>query len=68
MLRYNPKQKVTNRKTQEFIHGIISEIIQKATQKQLKIEKIIDKREEQQTFAVQSISENHTRQEGKTQA
>lgn len=34
----------------------------------LKIERMVDKREEQQALAVRSISENHTRQEGKTQA
>lgn len=33
----------------------------------LRIERMVDKREGQQTLAVRSISENHTRQEGKTQ-
>ncbi len=32
----------------------------------LKIEKMIDRREEQRTFAVRSISENHAGQEAKT--
>ncbi len=78
MLRYVPEWKITNREAQEFIPASTPGIIREAARGEiksledepgrLKIKKMIDRKEEQQAFAVQSISENHTRQEKKTQA
>ena len=68
MLGYILEWKVTGRKTpiQEAILKEIEELEKGVNG--LIIKKMIDKREEQQTFAVQLISENHTRQEKKMQA
>lgn len=62
MLGYVPKWKVTNRETQEFISGITPESIRKATIREveelekgpdsLNIEKMIDRKEKQQTLTV----------------
>ena len=78
MLGYVPEWKVISREMQEFIPGITPETIREATLGEveeleegpdgLKIERMIDRREEQRILVVRSISENHTRQEGKTRA
>ncbi len=62
----------------EVIPDITNETTREATSEEvykieegpegLRIGRMIDRREEQRTFAVQSISESHTRQEGITRA
>ena len=61
MFGYVPKWKVTGRETpiQEAILRGIEELEKRANG--LIIERMVDKREEQQTFVVRSISENHTK-------
>ena len=68
MLGYVPEWKVTGSETpiREVTLREIEELEEGADG--LIIEKIVDRREEQRTFAVRSISENHTRQERKTRA
>ena len=78
MLGFVPKWKVTHRNAQQVAPDIMYETTQETTPEEiyeiekgpegLKIERMIDRRGEQRTLAVQSISENHTRQEGKTRA
>ena len=67
IFRYVPKWKVIGNKTpiQEITLRKIKELEEGADG--LIIEKIVDRREEQQIFAVRSISENHTRHKRKTQ-
>ena len=78
MLGFIPKWKVTHRNVQQVAPDIMHETTRETTlgeiyeieegPKRLKIEKMIDRRGEQRTLAVRSISENHTRQEEKTRA
>lgn len=73
-----PGWKVTHREAQEvrsdITHGTMTEATPGDAEEVeegpdgLKIERMINRREEQRTLAVRSISENHTRQEGKTRA
>ena len=78
MLRFVPEWKVTHRNAQQVAPDITHETTREATPGEiyeieegpegLRIERMIDRRGEQRTLAVRSISENHTRQEGKTRA
>lgn len=78
ILGFVPEWKVTHAVAQEVTpegaHGLIEEAIQRDGDEmeegpeRLRIEKLVERRDEQQTLAVRSISENHTRQEGKTRA
>ena len=75
MLGFVPEWKVTHKNAHEVIPDITNETTQEATPgevyeieegpKGLRIERMIDRR---RTLAVRLISENHTRQEGKTRA
>ena len=70
-----PEWKITQRSAHEVIPDITNETTREATPREvygieerpvgLMLKRIIDGKEEQRTFAVRSISENHTRQEGK---
>ncbi len=68
MLGYVPEWKVTGSETP--IREVTSEEIEELEKGAdgLIIERMVERREEQRTFAVRSISENHTRQEKKTRA
>ncbi len=68
MLGYVPEWKVTGSETpiREVTSKGIEELKKGADG--LIIERMVEKREEQQTFTVRSISENHTRQEKITRA
>ncbi len=57
---------ITNETTREATPGEVYEIEERPVG--LILKRIIDGKEEQRTFAVRSISENHTRQERKTRA
>lgn len=55
----------------EVEHEFIEEAVQgdmdemEEGPEQLRIERLVDRRDKRRTLAVQAISENHTRQEGK---
>ena len=78
ILGFVPEWKITQKNAHEVIPDITNETTRQATPEEvyeieeepeeLRIERMIDRKEEQRTFAVGSISENHTRQEEKTRA
>ena len=78
MLGFVPEWRVTHEDAQEVMSDITQGAMQEAAQgeihemergpERLRIERMIGHREEQRALAVRSISENQTRQEGKTRA
>ena len=71
MLGFVPKWRVVYGNTPEVVPGPIAEALQRdidELKEGLRIERLVDRRDEQRTLAVRSISENHTRLEGKTRA
>ncbi len=78
MLGFVPEWKIKQRSAHKVIPDIMNETTREAAPgeiyeieegpEELKIERMIDRREERRTFAVRSISENHARQEEKIRA
>lgn len=76
ILGFVPEWRITNthRDTPGVPLGFIEEALQEDIDEMeegpegLRIERLLDRRNERRTLAVRSISENHTRQAGKTRA
>ena len=76
MLGFVPEWKITrtHRDLPEAVHGVIEEALQEDIDvieeglDGLRIERLVGGREERETMAVRSISDNHTRQKEKTRA
>lgn len=70
MLGFEPEWKVMPEAAQGFIEEAVQGDVNEMEEgpEGLRIERLMDKRDERQTLVVRSISENHTQQEGKFQA
>lgn len=74
MLGFVPEWRVVQGNTPEVTAGPVAEALQRDVDEMeegpegLRIERLVDRPDERQTLAVRSISENHTRLEGKTRA